>query len=169
MRCIELEPPQELLGLVAWYSDISGVFQGDLGQREGADAAALVIQQMQEQAMKMTLPENEPVTMVCFGENLEHTMADSGFLGYLFTLFQLDNLSGEDGVTDSAALLEAQPDYLLATSEEQLQELTEHPVLGELEAVKEQRAFVIDLDPILLFLPQMTQQTQAFLEMKPLD
>lgn len=164
---VELTPPEELLGLVAWYSDIGGVFAGSLGQQDGADTAALVIKQMQQQAMKMADPE-DPITVLCFSGDLSHSVPDSGFSGYLFTLFDLQNLSADDGIVEPEQLMLEQPDYLLVGSEQLLQELQENERLNGLDAVKAGRVYVIEPSSVQLFLPQMVEQTQAFLEMSPL-
>lgn len=164
---VELTPPEELLGLVAWYSDIGGVFAGSLGQQDGADTAALLVKQMQQQAMKMVDPE-DPITVLCFSGDLSHSVPDSGFLGYLFTLFDLQNLSSDDGLVEPEQLILEQPDYLLVDSEQLLQEIRENERLNGLDAVKAGRVYVIELSSIRLFLPQMLEQTQAFLEMVPL-
>lgn len=61
-----------------------------------------------------------------------------------------------------------QPDYLLVGSEQLLQELQENERLNGLDAVKAGRVYVIEPSSVQLFLPQMVEQTQAFLEMSPL-
>ena len=86
----------------------------------------------------------------------------------MFTLFDLQNLSSDDGLVEPEQLILEQPDYLLVDSEQLLQEIRENERLNGLDAVKAGRVYVIELSSIRLFLPQMLEQTQAFLEMVPL-
>lgn len=162
IRCLLLEQPQEPLGLSAWYGDIGGLFAGDIGQKEGADLGSYVAEAIFSQAMQVPA-RKEPVTVLCFGEELTQSVPDAGLFGALLTLFDLANVSPDDGQVDPALLEELQPDWLILRSEEQKARLLEEPTYAALAAVQAEQVLVLPDRNIRLYLPEMADDLSPLL------